>query len=201
MLVCFEKHVPCTSKAVSLSPSPHLALNYKVDRLQEDLSLVSMTTASFVLKSQFFWNLFSLASIIILRNVLLCRRERRWIINNSSMLILRSTRYLGVQHSLRGTSSIGEPSITHSDKLSRLWHQKTFPFLLVIYFSNLKKKSKSSDTSSMIVIFIEFVTVIPNSCSFFFFNHPYRAAPHRLKLVKVYLKAQILCLHLFSSGL
>lgn len=55
------------------------------------------------------------------------------------------------------------------------------------YLSNLKKKGVRSDASSMVVTFVEFVIVIPNSCSFFL-NLLYRAAPHRLELVKVCLK-------------
>lgn len=101
--------------------------------------------------------------------------------------MLRSTSDLGSR--LRGTRQQWG-AINHSP-----WHiqvgcdTKKVPFLLVIYFSNLKKKGVRSDASSMIAIFIEFVIPIPNFRSFsFFFNLPYRAASHRLKLVKVCLK-------------
>lgn len=54
------------------------------------------------------------------------------------------------------------------------------------YLSNLKKKCLRSDASSMTMISVEFV-IIPNSCSFVS-NLLYRAASHRLELVKVCLK-------------
>lgn len=75
--------------------------------------------------------------------------------------------------------SSGEPSVIP------LTHPS--PFLLVIYFSDPKKKGVRSDASSTIATFIDFVFPIPKSCSFFF-NLFYRAARHRLNLVKVCLK-------------
>lgn len=48
-----------------------------------------------------------------------------------------------------------------------LRHQEVVPSPLVIYLFYLKKKVVRSDASSMIVIFVECVIVIPNSYLFF----------------------------------
>lgn len=48
-----------------------------------------------------------------------------------------------------------------------LQHQEVVPSPLVIYLSYLKKKAVRSDASSVIVIFVECVIIIPNSCCFF----------------------------------
>jgi len=48
-----------------------------------------------------------------------------------------------------------------------LQHQEVVPSPLVIYLSYLKKKAVRPDASSMTVIFVECVIIIPNSCFFF----------------------------------
>nr|KAF6482825.1 abhydrolase domain containing 12B [Rousettus aegyptiacus] len=104
------------------------------------------------------------------------------------MLMLRSTRGLRSSTHSEEQGSSGEPSIIHHDTSKWAVTPKTFPFPLVIYFSNLKKIGVRSDVCNMIVIFIGLVIPIPNSCSlslFFFLNLFYRAASHRLNLVKV----------------
>lgn len=107
------------------------------------------------------------------------------------MLMLRSTRGLRSSTHSEEQGSSGEPSIIHHDTSKWAVTPKTFPFPLVIYFSNLKKIGVRSDVCNMIVIFIGLVIPIPNSCSLslsFFLNLFYRAASHRLNLVKVCLK-------------
>lgn len=52
-MVLLVKSISCTSRAVSLSPSLHLAPHGRVDRMQADLPLVNLIISSLFLKSHF----------------------------------------------------------------------------------------------------------------------------------------------------
>lgn len=109
-----------------------------------------------------------LASRSILRNRFCCAAVQE---DGSSavhqMLMWWSASGLGRRCSLwgrRGVGSRGEFTLMQAQGLQ---HQEVVPSPLVIYLSYLKKKVVRSDASSMIVIFVECVIIIPNSCFFF----------------------------------